>query len=72
VPGLGYRCEDCQKGIWLATTRSELQWLRTRRHVVGEVTRHLSGGLDGWMDEGLAFLDRHEGHSVVVVQQAGH
>jgi hypothetical protein len=38
---------------------------------VREVQRHLSAGLDGWMDEGLAFLDAHEGHSVVVVERPG-
>jgi hypothetical protein len=67
----GYHCEECEEAVWLATTRTELQWLRNRRHVVREVARHLSGGLDGWMDEGLVFLDRHEGHSIVVVQHAG-
>jgi hypothetical protein len=35
------------------------------------VQRHLSGGLDGWMDDGLAFLEDHDGHSVVVVERAG-
>jgi hypothetical protein len=60
----GYRCEECNEAIRLATTRAELQWLSQRRHVVREVSRHLSGGLDGWIDEGLAFLDRHDGHTV--------
>jgi hypothetical protein len=68
----GYQCEECEEAVWLATTRAELQWLRSRRHVVQEVARHLSGGLDGWMDEGLAFLDRHDGHSVVVVARQHH
>jgi hypothetical protein len=27
--------------------------------------------LDGWMDDGLAFLERHDGHSVVVVERPG-
>jgi hypothetical protein len=63
----GYQCEECEDAAWLATTQAELRWLVTRRHVVREVARHLSGGLDGWMDEGLAFLERHDGHSVVVV-----
>jgi hypothetical protein len=67
----GYQCEECEEAVWLATTRPELQWLKNRRHVVREVQRHLSGGLDGWMDEGLAFLDRHDGHSVVQVERAG-
>ncbi|HZO93369.1 MAG TPA: hypothetical protein VFB22_06330 [Candidatus Baltobacteraceae bacterium] len=63
----GYKCEDCEEAIWLATSAPELQWLRSRRHLVREVRRHMSGGLDGWMEEGLAFLDRHDGHSIVVV-----
>jgi hypothetical protein len=66
----GYQCEECEEAVWLATTRAELQWLASRAHVVREVRRHLSGGLDGWMDDGLAFLDRHEGHSVVVVTRS--
>jgi hypothetical protein len=65
----GYQCEECEEAVWLATTRSELQWLKNRRHVVREVHKHLSGGLDGWMDEGLAFLARHDGHSIVVVEK---
>jgi len=65
----GYQCEECEEAVWLATTRAELQWLKSRRHVVREVQRHLSAGLDGWMDEGLAFLDGHEAHSVVIVQR---
>ncbi len=67
----GYRCEDCNEAVWPATTRSELQWLRSRRHVVQEVQRHLSAGLDGWMDEGLVFLDRHDGHSVIAAERPG-
>ncbi len=65
----GYQCEECEEAVWLATTRPELTWLKNRRHVVREVQRHLSGGLDGWMDEGLAFLDRHDGHSLVIVEK---
>ena len=64
----GYRCEECETAVWLASTRAELQWLLTRAHVVREVRGHLSAGLDGWMDEGLAFVDAHDGHSVIVVQ----
>ena len=67
----GYQCEECEEAVWPTTTRSELQWLRNRRHVVREVQKHLSGGLDSWMDEGLEFLDRHDGHSVVVVERNG-
>ncbi len=67
----GYQCEECEEAAWVTSTRSELAWLKNRRHVVREVARHLSSGLDGWMDDGLAFLDRHESHSVVVVQRTG-
>ena len=65
----GFQCEECEEAVWLATTRAELQWLKTRRHVVKEVQRHLSAGLDGWMDDGLTFLGDHEAHSVVVVER---
>lgn len=65
----GYQCEECEEAVFPATTRSELQWLKTRRHVVEEVRRHLSSGLDGWIDEGLAFLDAHDGHAVAVVER---
>ncbi|HTW83782.1 MAG TPA: hypothetical protein VMD91_06935 [Candidatus Sulfotelmatobacter sp.] len=53
--------------MWLATTRAELHWLLSRVHVVREVRGHLSAGLDTWMDEGLTFIDAHDGHSVIVV-----
>ncbi|HEX3467795.1 MAG TPA: hypothetical protein VHT05_06950 [Candidatus Elarobacter sp.] len=66
----GYQCEECEEAVWLPTSRAELRWLSTRRHVVREVAGHLSGGVDGWMDEGLAFLDRHDGHGIVVVQRS--
>ena len=65
----GYQCEECEEAIWLPTTRAELRWLSSRRHVVREVVGHLSAGLDGWMDDGLGFLERHDGHSLVVVQR---
>ena len=67
----GYQCEECEEAVWVATTRAELQWLKNRRHIVREVQRHLTSGLDGWMQEGLEFLDRHDGHSLVVVQRSG-
>jgi len=51
------------------TTRSELQWLQERLHVVREVARHSTDGLDSWMMEGLAFLDEHEGHSLMIVSR---
>jgi len=63
----GLQCEECEEAVWLATSRGELTWLRNRAHVVREVRRHLSGGLDSWMEEALSFLERHDGHSVVVV-----
>jgi hypothetical protein len=51
------------------STRAELAWLKDRLHVVREVARHSSNGLDSWMMEGLAFLDEHLGHSVVLVSR---
>jgi len=66
----GYHCEECEEAIWPATTRSELSWLRDRQHVAREVARHLSAGLDQWMVEGLEFLERHSGHSVVIAQRS--
>jgi hypothetical protein len=65
----GYQCEECEQAAWPATTRSELSWLRNRRHIVREVLGHVGGGLDSWIMEGLAFLDEHDGHSVVIVQR---
>jgi len=38
-------------------------------HVVREVARHSTDGLDSWMMEGLAFLDEHEGHSLMIVSR---
>jgi len=66
----GYFCEDCEVSIWLATTRSELQWLKNRTHVVREVAKHAQTGLDSWMREGLECLDTHQGHSVMQVSSA--
>jgi hypothetical protein len=63
----GYQCEDCEVAIFPTTTRSELAWLRDRVHVVREVAKHSSGGLDTWMMEGLEFLNDHTGHSIVLV-----
>lgn len=67
----GYQCEECEEAVWSTTTRPELQWLQNRKHVVREVARHLSNGLDGWMDEGLTFLNHHDTHSVVIVTRPG-
>jgi methionyl-tRNA synthetase len=65
----GFQCEDCEVAVFPTTTRSELAWLRDRVHVVREVAKHSSTGLDTWMMEGLAFLDEHQGHSIVVVSR---
>ncbi|HXW76779.1 MAG TPA: hypothetical protein VEJ20_05145 [Candidatus Eremiobacteraceae bacterium] len=46
---------------------THVRWLRDREHIVREVAEHASSGLDTWMAEGLEFLDRHRGHSVVVI-----
>jgi hypothetical protein len=65
----GYHCEECEETVWPATTRAELTWLKDRSHIVREVARHLSGGLDTWIAEGLEFLDRHGGHSVFITRK---
>ena len=65
----GYHCEECERAVWPATTHSELQWLRNRQHVVREVAGHVQAGLDTWIVEGLAFLDEHAGHSIVVTRK---
>jgi len=66
----GFQCEECEEAIFPATTRSELAWLRNRLHVVREVAKHVQTGLDTWMIEGMEFLDRHSGHSVVLVSRS--
>ncbi|MFZ1019019.1 MAG: hypothetical protein WAN39_14250, partial [Candidatus Cybelea sp.] len=65
----GYQCEDCEVAVFPTTTRNELRWLKDRLHVVREVAKHSNDGLDSWMMEGLAFLDEHVGHSVVLVSR---
>ncbi len=65
----GYHCEECEEAIFPATSRSELNWLRNRRHLVLEVAKHMHGGLDTWMAESLDFLEKHDGHSVVITQR---
>jgi hypothetical protein len=65
----GYQCEECEEAVWLATTRAELTWLRNRKHIVREVLKHVSAGLDSWIMEGLEFLDAHDGHSIVIVSR---
>ncbi len=66
----GYQCEECEEAIWLPTPRSELTWLRNRRHIVREVLKHVSNGLDSWIMDGIEFLDQHDGHSVVIVSKS--
>lgn len=63
----GYQCEDCEVAAWPSTTRAELKWLKDRVHVVREVAKHTHGGLDTWIVEALAFLDDHQGHSILIV-----
>jgi len=48
---------------------SDLRWLRDREHVVREVAEHATSGLETWMAEGLAFLDEHRGHPIVVMSE---
>ena len=47
----GYKCEDCEVAVFPVTTRSELQWLRDRLHVVREVAKH-SARRAGLVDDG--------------------
>ncbi|HEY5257858.1 MAG TPA: hypothetical protein VIJ12_05700 [Candidatus Baltobacteraceae bacterium] len=63
----GFQCEDCEVAIFPTTTRSELKWLRDRVHVVREVAKHSDNGLETWMMDGLAFLNDHAGHSILLV-----
>jgi methionyl-tRNA synthetase len=65
----GYHCEECEEAIWPATSRTELSWLKNKKHMVQEVARHMSGGLDLWMVEALEFLDRHTAHSIIITRR---
>jgi methionyl-tRNA synthetase len=65
----GYHCEECEEAVWPATTRAELQWLKDRSHVAREVSKHVQGGLDTWIVEGLDFLNRHAQHSVILTRK---
>jgi hypothetical protein len=65
----GFACEDCGEVAWISQGLTHLRWLRDREHVAREVAEHSSSGLDTWMTEGLAFLDDHRGHPVVVVSE---
>ena len=66
----GYHCEECEEAIWPATTRTELQWLKNREHIVREVSAHVSAGLDTWITEALEFLSHHSGHSVLLARKS--
>ncbi|MEO9170379.1 MAG: hypothetical protein ABI282_07515 [Candidatus Baltobacteraceae bacterium] len=65
----GYRCEDCEVAVYPVTTTGELRWLKDRLHIVREVAKHSSNGLDSWIMEGLEFLSDHQGHSVTLVNR---
>ncbi len=65
----GYQGEECEEAIWPASTAAELRWLKDRQHVVREVAKHVQAGLDTWIVDGLAFLDRHGGHSVILTRK---
>lgn len=54
---------------WLSQGQTGIRWLRDREHIVREVAEHSSSGLETWMTEGLAFLDEHRGHPIVVVSE---
>lgn len=54
--------------IFLVAPRGELAWLRDRAHVVREVAKH-ADSLDSWMADGIAFLNDHAGHSVLIVSK---
>jgi hypothetical protein len=65
----GFACEECGEAKWLSQGSTHLTWLRDREHVVREVAEHTSSGLETWMADGLAFLDDHRGHPVVVISE---
>jgi hypothetical protein len=65
----GLTCEDCGEVLWISQGVLHVRWLRDREHVVREVAQHSASGLETWMNEGLAFLDEHRGHSVIVVSK---
>lgn len=65
----GFGCEECGDVVWVSQGLTHLRWLRDREHIVREVAEHTSSGLETWMAEGLAFLDEHRGHPIVVVSE---
>lgn len=64
----GFQCEDCEIAIFVVAPRGELAWLRDRAHVVREVAKH-ADSLDTWMADGIAFLNDHAGHSILIVSK---
>jgi hypothetical protein len=62
-------CEDCGESLRLTQGPLNARWLRDREHIVREVAEHCTSGLETWMNEGLAFLDEHRGHSVLVLTE---
>ncbi len=54
---------------WVTAPRTELAWLRDRKHIAREVAKHSQNGLDTWMVEGLDFLNEHEGHTITLVSR---
>ena len=64
--------EECEEGgLARHHARRAEPGCCNRRHVVREVLlKHVSGGLDTWIMDGMEFLDRHDGHSVVIVSPA--
>lgn len=65
----GLTCEDCGEVLWLSQGPLNVRWLRDREHVLREVAEHSTSGLETWMNEGLAFLDEHRGHGIIVVSE---
>lgn len=65
----GLTCEDCGEVLWLSQGPVNVRWLRDREHVLREVAEHSTSGLETWMNEGLAFLDEHRGHAIIVVAE---
>ncbi len=65
----GLTCEDCGEVLWLSQGPVNVRWLRDREHVLREVAEHSTSGLETWMNEGLAFLDEHRGHGIIVVTE---
>ena len=61
---LGQRRFALQQVEQIATTMQEMA------ATVREVSRHVQSGLDLWIVEGLEFLERHSGHSVVLTRKS--